>query len=137
MTAQKIIHDQLFLRRKSNLAGKNDLQIAIDLRDTLLANRSKAAGLAANMIGQTKQIIAFYAGVLPFVMLNPRIIQKKKMYLATEGCLSLEGERHVQRYEEITITYQNIKLETVTQTFSGFIAETIQHEIDHCNGILI
>ena len=137
MTAQKIIHDQLFLRQKSDLAGKNDLQVAINLRDTLLANRGKAAGLAANMIGQTKQIIAFYAGPLPFVMLNPRIIQKKQMYLASEGCLSLEGERNVQRYEEITVTYQNMELETVTQTFDDFIAETIQHEIDHCNGILI
>lgn len=137
MTVQKIIHDQLFLRQKSSVAEKNDLQIATDLRDTLMANQGRAAGLAANMIGKTKRIIAFYAGPLPFVMLNPRIIQKKKLYLATEGCLSLEGEQQVQRYEEITVTYQNLRMEKVTQSFSGFVAETIQHEIDHCNGILI
>lgn len=137
MTAHNIIHDQLFLKQKSALANKNDLTIATDLRDTLLANRNKAAGLAANMIGQSKRIIAFYVGPLPFVMLNPQIIQKDKMYLATEGCLSLAGERQVQRYEEITVTYQNIKFEKQTQKFNGFVAETIQHEIDHCNGILI
>lgn len=137
MTAQNIIHDQLFLQRKSSLANKNDLIIVTDLRDTLLANRDRAAGLAANMIGQSKRIIAFYVGPIAFVMLNPRIIQKDKMYLATEGCLSLAGERQVQRYEEITVAYQNVKLESKTQKFSGFVAETIQHEIDHCNGILI
>lgn len=137
MTAQNIIHDQLFLSQKSNSANRADLKIAEDLRDTLLANRDKAAGLAANMIGKNKRIIAFYVGPLPLVMLNPQIIRRSGEYLASEGCLSLNGERKTKRYKTITVTYQNMSLETKTQEFTGFIAEVIQHEIDHCEGILI
>lgn len=137
MTAQNIIHDQLFLSQKSNSANRADLKIAEDLRDTLLANRDKAAGLAANMIGKNKRIIAFYVGPLPLVMLNPRIIRRSGEYLTSEGCLSLNGERKTKRYKTITVTYQNMSLETKTQEFTGFIAEVIQHEIDHCEGILI
>lgn len=137
MTAQNIIHDQLFLSQKSTSANRADLKIAEDLRDTLLANRDKAAGLAANMIGKNKRIIAFYVGPLPLVMLNPRIIRRSGEYLASEGCLSLNGERKTKRYKTITVTYQNMSLETKTQEFTGFIAEVIQHEIDHCEGILI
>ena len=137
MTAQNIIHDQLFLCQKSTSANRADLKIAEDLRDTLLANRDKAAGLAANMIGKNKRIIAFYVGPLPLVMLNPQIIRRSGEYLASEGCLSLNGERKTKRYKTITVTYQNMSLETKTQEFTGFIAEVIQHEIDHCEGILI
>lgn len=137
MTVQNIIHDQLFLSQKSTSANRADLKIAEDLRDTLLANRDKAAGLAANMIGKNKRIIAFYVGPLPLVMLNPRIIRRSGEYLTSEGCLSLNGERKTKRYKTITVTYQNISLETKTQEFTGFIAEVIQHEIDHCEGILI
>lgn len=137
MTAQNIIHDQLFLSQKSTSANRTDLKIAEDLRDTLLANRDKAAGLAANMIGKNKRIIAFYVGPLPLVMLNPRIIRRSGEYLTSEGCLSLNGERKTKRYKTITVTYQNMSLETKTQEFTGFIAEVIQHEIDHCEGILI
>lgn len=137
MTAQNIIHDQLFLSQKSTSANRADLKIAEDLRDTLLANRDKAAGLAANMIGKNKRIIAFYVGPLPLVMLNPRIIRRSGEYLASEGCLSLNGERKTKRYKTITVMYQNMSLETKTQEFTGFIAEVIQHEIDHCEGILI
>lgn len=137
MTAQNIIHDQLFLNQKSTSANRADLKIAEDLRDTLLANRDKAAGLAANMIGKNKRIIAFYVGPLPLVMLNPRIIRRSGEYLTSEGCLSLNGERKTKRYKTITVTYQNMSLETKTQEFTGFIAEVIQHEIDHCEGILI
>lgn len=137
MTAQNIIHDQLFLSQKSTSANRADLKIAEDLRDTLLANRDKAAGLAANMIGKNKRIIAFYVGPLPLVMLNPQIIRRSGEYLASEGCLSLNGERKTKRYKTITVTYQNMSLETKTQEFTGFIAEVIQHEIDHCEGILI
>lgn len=137
MTVQNIIHDQLFLSQKSTSANRADLKIAEDLRDTLLANRDKAAGLAANMIGKNKRIIAFYVGPLPLVMLNPRIIRRSGEYLASEGCLSLNGERKTKRYKTITVTYQNMSLETKTQEFTGFIAEVIQHEIDHCEGILI
>ena len=137
MTAQNIIHDQLFLSQKSTSANRADLKIAEDLRDTLLANRDKAAGLAANMIGKNKRIIAFYVGPLPLVMLNPQIIRRSGEYLTSEGCLSLNGERKTKRYKTITVTYQNMSLKTKTQEFTGFIAEVIQHEIDHCEGILI
>lgn len=137
MAVKNIIHDQLFLMQKSTMADKQDMQVAMDLRDTLLANKNKAAGLAANMIGSAKRIIAFYIVGMPLVMLNPKIIRKSGEYLATEGCLSLDGERPTKRYEKITVEYQNIDLKHVTQEFSGFVAETIQHEIDHCDGKLI
>lgn len=137
MTIQNIIHDQLFLSQKSTVANKNDLKIAEDLRDTLLANRNKAAGLAANMIGKNKRIIAFYVGPFPLLMINPQIIAKSEEYMTKERCLLLNGERNVKRYQKITVSYQNMNLEKVTQEFSGFVAETIRHEIDHCNGILI
>ena len=137
MTAQNIIHDQLFLSQKSTSANRADLKVAEDLRDTLLANRDKAVGLAANMIGKNKRIIAFYVGLLPLVMLNPQITKKSGEYLTGEGCLSLSGERKTKRYRTITVTYQDMNLNTKTQEFTDFIAEVIQHEVDHCEGILI
>lgn len=137
MTAQNIIHDQLFLSQKSTSANRADLKVAEDLRDTLLANRDKAVGLAANMIGKNKRIIAFYVGLLPLVMLNPQITKKSGEYLTEEGCLSLSGERKTKRYRTITVTYQDMNLNTNTQEFTDFIAEVIQHEVDHCEGILI
>ncbi|WP_265667874.1 MULTISPECIES: peptide deformylase [Lactobacillus] len=137
MTAQNIIHDQLFLSQKSTSANRADLKVAEDLRDTLLANRDKAVGLAANMIGKNKRIIAFYVGPLPLVMLNPQITKKSGEYLTEEGCLSLSGERKTKRYRTITVTYQDMNLNTKTQEFTDFIAEVIQHEVDHCEGILI
>lgn len=137
MTAQNIFHDQLFLSQKSTSANRADLKVAEDLRDTLLANRDKAVGLAANMIGKNKRIIAFYVGLLPLVMLNPQITKKSGEYLTEEGCLSLSGERKTKRYRTITVTYQDMNLNTKTQEFTDFIAEVIQHEVDHCEGILI
>lgn len=137
MTAQNIIHDQLFLSQKSTSANRADLKVAEDLRDTLLANRDKAVGLAANMIGKNKRIIAFYVGLLPLVMLNPQITKKSGEYLTEERCLSLSGERKTKRYRTITVTYQDMNLNTKTQEFTDFIAEVIQHEVDHCEGILI
>lgn len=137
MTAQNIIHDQLFLSQKSTSANRADLKVAEDLRDTLLVNRDKAVGLAANMIGKNKRIIAFYVGLLPLVMLNPQITKKSGEYLTEEGCLSLSGERKTKRYRTITVTYQDMNLNTKTQEFTDFIAEVIQHEVDHCEGILI
>ncbi|MCT3475398.1 peptide deformylase, partial [Lactobacillus delbrueckii] len=114
-----------------------------DLLDTLLAHRESidglppAAGLAANMIGVNKAIIAVNAGFLPIVMLNPKILKRSGHYLAEEGCLSLPGERPADRYEEITVKYQDMDLEEHEQAFTGFVAETIQHEVDHCKGKLI
>lgn len=137
MAVKSIIHDQLFLMQKSTVADENDLSVAVDLRDTLLANRDKAAGLAANMIGKNKRIIAFYVGSLPFVMINPQILKRSEKYMTQEGCLSLNGDRPIERYEKITVTYQDLSLKQKTESFSGFIAETIQHEVDHCEGILI
>lgn len=137
MTVQNIIHDQLFLSQKSTSANRADLKVAGDLRDTLLANRDKAVGLAANMIGKNKRIIAFYVGLLPLVMINPQITKKSGEYLTEEGCLSLSGERKTKRYRTITVTYQDMNLNTKTQEFTDFIAEVIQHEVDHCEGILI
>ena len=137
MTAQDIIHDQLFLSQKSTSANRAELKVAEDLRDALLANRDKAVGLAANMIGKNKRIIAFYVGLLPLVMLNPQITKKSGEYLTEEGCLSLSGERKTKRYRTITVTYQDMNLNTKTQEFTDFIAEVIQHEVDHCEGILI
>lgn len=137
MTKQAITHDQLFLQVKSQPASPADLQVAIDLKDTLIANQGKAAGLAANMISKHKRIIALFLGPLPIVMINPVITAKSGEYLAQEGCLSLSGERSTTRYKNITVKYQNENFDTHTQQFSDFTAEVIQHEIDHCNGILI
>lgn len=137
MAQQNIIHNQLTLSLKSAPTTSTDLTIAQDLRDTLLANKDKAAGLAANMIGQNKRIIALFIGPLPIVMLNPVITSSSGEYLTQEGCLSLTGQRSTKRFKNITVQYQNENLETHKQEFSDFTAEVIQHEIDHCNGILI
>lgn len=137
MAVKPIIHDELFLKFKSTPATKQNLGSVKDLKDTLLANNGKAAGLAANMIGVQKRIIALFVGPLPIVMLNPIIVSKSDKYLAYEGCLSLEGERPTERYKKITVKYQNENFETRQQEFSDFVAEIIQHEVDHCNGILI
>lgn len=143
MTAKKIIYDPLFLSQPAAKATKNDLQVAQDLLDTLMVHRESkdglpaAAGLAANMIGEKKAIIALFAGFLPMVMLNPRIVKKSGAYLTQEGCLSLEGERPVQRYKEIEVSYQDLGMQAHQQTFTDFTAEIIQHEVDHCLGKLI
>ncbi|MDF7637887.1 peptide deformylase [Lactobacillus sp. ESL0791] len=137
MTKRIIIHDLLVLKQKSTPAAIRDLDIAIDLKDTLIANRKSAAGLAANMIGETKQIIAFYAGPLVIVMLNPVIVEKSDQYLADEGCLSLPGTRKVKRYKNITVNFQDMNMKKQTQKFVGYVAEVIQHEVDHCRGIMV
>lgn len=134
---QPIIHDQFFMSKKSQAASKQDLKIAEDLKDTLLSHHNEAAGLAANMIGQRKRIIAFYIGSLAMVMLNPEITEQKQPYLTQEGCLSLTGMRPTTRYKEITVRYRDLNWQKEEQSFSGFVAETIQHEIDHCNGKII
>ena len=134
---QQIIHDSLFLSQKSVVAQKSDIKIAEDLRDTLVANSGLAIGLAANMIGKNKRIIAFYAGMLPMVMVNPTIIEKSGEYDVEEGCLSLSGMRKTVRYNKIVVEYRDMNFTKKKQEFTGLIAETIQHEVDHCNGILI
>ena len=140
---REICRDETFLAQKAAPATADDLATAQDLLDTLLAHRESidglppAAGLAANMIGVNKAIIAVNAGFLPIVMLNPKIVKRSGHYLAEEGCLSLPGERPADRYEEITVKYQDMDLKEHEQAFTGFVAETIQHEVDHCKGKLI
>ena len=132
-----ICRDVLFLSRKSETAGKEDIPTAIDLADTLRANSARCVGMAANMIGVNKRIIVFeYKGGYE-VMYNPEIIRKEEKYESEEGCLSLSGTRKTTRYRVIRVQYQNDKMQLRIKTYDGFTAKIIQHEIDHCDGILI
>lgn len=132
-----INHDLVILSRKSTPATRADLVVAEELLDTLRANSERCVGMAANMIGVNKRIIAVTVGFLHMVMLNPVITAKSGPYEAEEGCLSLPGVRKTKRFETITLTYQDRDFKTHTQTFTGFAAQIIQHEVDHCDGILI
>ena len=137
-----MIDDPIFLARKSEVATKEDFQAAQDLLDTLIAHKDSCVGMAANMIGVKKHIIAFLdeSGRTPTytVMLNPEIIKKDRAYNTEEGCLSLlGGPRPCKRYKSIKIKYQTLELQTRIKTYTGWTAQIIQHEIDHCNGILI
>jgi len=132
-----IVRDPIFLGRKSNPATKEDIPVAEDLLDTLQANAARCVGMAANMIGVSKRIIAFdYEGSY-MVMYNPEVIRCADPYEAEEGCLSLDGVRKTTRYRSIKVRYQNASFQVRLKTFSGWSAQIIQHEIDHCNGILI
>lgn len=134
-----ICKDTALLSKPAEKAANTDLQIARDLADTLLANRARCVGMAANMIGVPKNIIAILppGADAPIVMLNPRIIAKIGAYETQEGCLSLSGERPAVRYQTITVRYLDIAMHQQKKVFSGFAAQIIQHEIDHCAGILI
>ena len=135
---QPIIHDPLLLSRKSSPAGKEDLQTAQDLLDTLAANKDACVGMAANMIGVLKNIIVFDNEGSYMVMLNPEIVSCSSPYETEEGCLSLlGGPRKTKRFQKIKVRYQNTDLQVRLKTFTGWTAQIIQHEIDHCNGILI
>ena len=129
--------DPFFLGRKSRPATAEDLPIVRDLLDTLTAHREGCVGMAANMIGQAVRIIAFDNEGSYMVMLNPEIIKCSDPYEAEEGCLSLPGVRKTKRYRSIKVRYQNEQMQTRLKTFTGWTAQIIQHEIDHCNGILI
>ena len=132
-----IMKDTFFLSRKSRKAVVSDLSIAQDLLDTLQAHREECVGMAANMIGQAVRIIAFHIGGAPMLMLNPEIIKAEKPYETEEGCLSVKGVHKTVRYEIIRVRYQNEMMQLRQKEFSGWTAQIIQHEIDHCNGILI
>ena len=132
-----IIHDPLFLAQKSAVATEADRQVITDLLDTLHASLDRCVGMAANMVGERKRIIVFCNGPMQMVMVNPEIIAKSGEYEAEEGCLSLTGLRKTKRYRKITVKYQDQTFRQLTGTFEGFTAQIIQHEIDHCNGILI
>ena len=132
-----VMHDPLFLAQKAAPATESDSQIITDLIDTLRANRERCVGMAANMIGEKKAIIAVCDGPLLLVMVNPKILSQIGEYEAEEGCLSLAGTRKAKRYRTITVAYQDRLFRPRTNTFHGFVAQIIQHELDHCSGILI
>ena len=132
-----ICRDEAFLAQKAGTASADDLGTAQDLLDTLRAHKDGCVGMAANMIGVNKRIIAFDNEGEYMVMLNPVIIRSSGAYEAEEGCLSLAGTRKAKRFRTIKVQWQNEKLQTRLRTFSGFTAEIIQHEIDHCEGVLI
>ena len=132
-----IMHDPFFLAQKSEPATEADRQVIIDLLDTLRANLDRCVGMAANMIGEKKRIIVFCNGPVQMVMVNPQITAKSGEYETEEGCLSLAGTRKTKRYRKITVRYQDQAFRPRTGIFEGFTAQIIQHEIDHCDGILI
>ena len=134
---QPIMKDPIFLGGKSEPATREDLQIAQDLLDTLSAHREGCVGMAANMIGVRKRVIVFDNEGVHMVMFNPVILKKEGPYDAEEGCLSLPGVRPAKRWNKIKVQYQNTAFQTRIKTFSGWTAQIIQHEIDHCEGILI
>ena len=132
-----ICKDEGFLAQKAQPATLDDLDTARDLLDTLIAHKAGCVGMAANMIGINKRIIAFDNEGDYMVMLNPVIVKQSGLYEAEEGCLSLTGTRKTKRVQTIKVQWQNEKLQTRLKTFTGWTAEIIQHEIDHCEGILI
>ncbi len=134
---REICRDATFLAQKAEPAVPADLPVAQDLRDTLAAHREGCVGMAANMIGVNKRIIVFDDEGEYQVMFNPMIVRKSGPYEAEEGCLSLTGTRRARRFEAIKVQWQNEKFQTRLKTFTGWTAEIIQHEIDHCDGILI
>ena len=134
---REIVHDPMFLQRKSEDATQADLQTAQDLLDTLRANFDRCVGMAANMIGVAKRIIAVNDNGKYLVMFNPEIISKFGEFETEEGCLSLPGIRPCTRYKNITVTYLDENFKKQRNRFSGWTAQIIQHEIDHCNGVLI
>lgn len=136
---KELIHDPIFLAGKSEPATKDDLFVAQDLLDTLIAHKDSCVGMAANMIGVRKRIIAFLdeSGRVPtyMVMLNPEIIKKDGVYDTEESCLSLlGGPRPCKRYKSIKVKYQTLELQNCIKTYTGWTAQIIQHETDHCNG---
>ena len=132
-----IMKDVLFLKQKADIATKEDLQIVIDLLDTLKANEEHCVGMAANMIGVAKRIIAVNVGFMNIAMINPYIVRKANPFKTEEGCLSLLGVRKTTRYENIEVEYLDINFRKQKQKFTGWTAQIIQHEVDHCDGISI
>ena len=132
-----IVKDPILLAQKSGSAAADDLDVARDLLDTLKAHREGCVGMAANMIGVCKRIIVFDNEGAYMTMLNPEIVKASQPYETEEGCLSLTGTRKTKRYRSIKVRYQNEAMQERFKTFTGWTAQIVQHEIDHCNGILI
>ena len=134
---REICKDESFLAQKAAPAVPEDLPIAADLRDTLAHHQDRCVGMAANMIGVNKRIIIFDNEGEPMVMFNPEILRKSEPYQTEEGCLSLTGVRPAKRWNSIKVRWQNEQFQERRKTFNGWTAQIIQHEIDHCEGILI
>lgn len=134
---KEIIHDMFRLSLKSRAATKDDITVAENLQDTLVANREICVGLAANMIGENVAIITFVFNNGYMTMYNPEILKAEGAYETEEGCLSLTGKRSTKRYKKIKVKFQTADMKWRIQTFEGYTAQIIQHEIDHCNGIII
>ena len=135
---KELVHDPLLLARKSQPASREDMQVVQDLMDTFVAHRETCVGMAANMIGEFRNIIIFDNEDAPMVMLNPEIIRQEGPYTTKEGCLSLlGGPRETVRYQKIKVRYETTEFQVRLKTFTGWTAEIIQHEIDHCRGVLI
>ena len=135
---KELVHDPLLLARKSQPASREDMQVVQDLMDTFAAHRETCVGMAANMIGEFRNIIIFDNEDAPMVMLNPEIIRQEGPYTTKEGCLSLlGGPRETVRYQKIKVRYETTEFQVRLKTFTGWAAEIIQHEIDHCRGVLI
>lgn len=134
---REICKDEAFLSQAAEAATPDDVQTASDLLETLEHHKSGCVGMAANMIGVNKRIIAFDNGGSYMVMFNPEIIKKSEPYTAEEGCLSLSGTRSTTRWRSIKVRWQNERFQERIKTFTGWTAQIIQHEIDHCNGIII
>ena len=134
---KEIVKDVMFLSQKAEKATEKDKYIANDLLDTLKANKDRCVGLAANMIGYNKAIICVSGGIYDFIMINPIITYANGEYQTEEGCLSLIGERECKRYKEIEVDYFDMNFRKQYGKYTGFVAEIIQHEIDHTNGIII
>ena len=134
---REICRDIIFLAQKSEDAAINDLPVGADLLETLIFHKDGCVGMAANMIGVSKRIICFDNEGEYMTMYNPVIIRKSEPYEAEEGCLSLTGTRKTKRFKKIKVQYLNESFQTRLKTFSGFTAQIIQHEIDHCDGIII
>ena len=132
-----VMHDPIFLAQKSVPATAEDLEVAQDLLDTLTAHKDGCVGMAANMIGVLKRIIIFEDGGKYAVLFNPEIVKSSGPYETEEGCLSLSGVRKTKRFQSIKVQYQDSRFQTRFKTYTGWTAQIIQHEIDHCNGILI
>ena len=134
---REIVRDTFFLQIKSESASEADLPTVRDLLDTLAAHKDGCVGMAANMIGVKKAIIVVAAGPIQFVMINPVITKKRGAYQTEEGCLSLEGVRPCTRYQEIEVDYQDQNFQKQHGKYSGWVAQIIQHEVDHVQGIVI
>ena len=134
---REICKDEAFLAQKAEPTTADDLVVAQDLLDTLVAHRDGCVGMAANMIGVNKRIIVFDSEGKYMVMFNPVIVRRSGVYEAEEGCLSLAGTRKTKRFQTIKVQWQNEKFQTRIKTFTGWTAEIIQHEIDHCEGMII